>query len=107
MFVACVHVHVRPGNREAFIAATRENARNTILEPGCLRFDVLQQADDPDRFILYEAYRDEAASKVHKGTMHYAQWRQAVEPWMAEQRRAVQYQGLFPPKAEQWKTPPR
>jgi autoinducer 2-degrading protein len=105
MFVACVHVHVEPEHRDAFIQATRENAGNTILEPGCLRFDVLQQADDPDRFILYEAYRDEAASKAHKETAHYARWRKTVEPWMAEQRRGVQYRGLFPAKAEQWKTP--
>lgn len=63
MFVACVHVLVTPEYIEEFIAASRENAANTILEPGNLRFDVLQQADDPQRFILYEVYRDEDASK--------------------------------------------
>ncbi len=104
MLAVCVHVHVKPENRQAFIEATRENARNTILEPGALRFDVLQQADDPDRFVLYEAYLDEAASKAHKQTAHYARWRQAVEPWMAEQRRGVQYRSLFPPAVGQWKT---
>lgn len=106
MFVVCVHVHVKPDNREAFIEATRENARNTILESGNLRFDVIQLTEDPNRFVLYEVYRDEAASKAHKATPHYARWRDAVEPWMAEQRHGVQYTGLFPLKADQWKTPP-
>lgn len=105
MLVVCVHVHVLPENREAFIEASRENARNTILEPGNLRFDVLQQADDPDRFILYEVYRDEAAAKDHKQTAHYARWRQIVEPWMSEPRRGISYAALFPMRAEQWKTP--
>jgi autoinducer 2-degrading protein len=104
MFVACVHVHVKAEHLEAFIAASRENAANTIQEPGALRFDVLQQADDPTRFVLYEAYRDEAAAKAHKMTAHYARWREAVEPWMAEPRRGVPYESLFPSREEQWKT---
>jgi autoinducer 2-degrading protein len=104
MFVVCVHVHVRPDSREAFIEATRANAGSTILEPGNLRFDVLGQADDPHRFVLYEVYRDEAGAKAHKQTPHYAGWRDAVEPWMAEPRRGVQYQALFPDEASQWVT---
>jgi (4S)-4-hydroxy-5-phosphonooxypentane-2,3-dione isomerase len=104
MFVACVHVHVNPENRDAFIEATLENAANTVREPGGLRFDVLQQADDPDRFVLYEVYRDEAGAKAHKETPHYARWRQAVEPWMAEPRRGVQYRSLFPQRPDQWAT---
>ena len=47
MFVACVHVHVKEENREHFIEATLENARNSVREPGNLRFDVNQQTDDP------------------------------------------------------------
>lgn len=106
MLVYCVHVHVKPENREAFIQATRENAASTVQEPGNLRFDVLQQMDDPDQFILYEVYRDEAAAKAHKATPHYGRWRETVEPWMAEQRRGIQYRGLCPAEAERWKTPP-
>lgn len=105
MLVYCVHVHVKPEGREPFIQATLENARSTVQESGNLRFDVIQQADDPDRFILYEVYRDGPAAKAHKETAHYARWRQAVEPWMGEQRRGVQYFSLFPPDPQQWKTP--
>jgi (4S)-4-hydroxy-5-phosphonooxypentane-2,3-dione isomerase len=105
MFVACVHIHVKPENTEAFIAASRDNASHTIQEPGNLRFDVLQQADDPQHFLLYEVYRDDAAAKAHKQTAHYARWREAVEPWMAQPRRGVPYKSLFPPREEQWMTP--
>ncbi len=104
MIVVCVYVHVKPENREAFIQASLENARNTTQEPGNLRFDVIQQADDPKRFILYEVYRDEAGMEAHKQTAHYATWRDAVAPWMAEPRKGVKHQPLFPPRDEQWAT---
>ena len=102
MFVVCVHVHVKPERRVAFVNASLENARNTLEEPGNLRFDVLQQADDPNRFLLYEVYRDEAAMKAHKETPHYARWAEAVAPWMAEPRKGVKYGSLFPEKSQQW-----
>jgi autoinducer 2-degrading protein len=104
MFIACVHVHVKPDNRESFIAASLENARNTIQEPGNLRFDVLQQSDDPNRFLLYEVYRDEAGAKAHKATAHYARWAETVKDCMAEQRYSVKYTPHFPEKSEQWES---
>lgn len=104
MFVAIVYVRVKPEHREAFAQASLENARNTVQEPGALRFDVLQQADDPDRFVLYEVYRDEAGAKAHKETAHYARWRDTVESWMAEPRRGVRHNSLFPPTPGDWAT---
>jgi len=104
MHVVCVHVHVKPEHREAFIQATLENARATLREPGNLRFDVLQQADDLDRFVLYEVYRDAAGMEAHKQTPHYAAWRDAVAPWMAEPRAGVKYIPVFPTEARQWKS---
>lgn len=103
MFVVCVHVHVKPENRQQFLEASLENARNTVREPGNLRFDVLQQTDDPDRFVLYEVYKDEAAMAAHKATPHYAQWNQAVAPWMAEPRKGVKYANHFPTTDAGWK----
>jgi (4S)-4-hydroxy-5-phosphonooxypentane-2,3-dione isomerase len=91
MLTVCVHVHVKSAHRAAFIEASLENARNTTKEPGNLRFDVLQQADDPDRFVLYEIYCDEAGMKAHKETAHYARWAETVAPWMAEPRKGVRY----------------
>src|ERR1035437_2502413 len=91
MYIVCVHVHVKPEHRAAFIEASLDNARNTTEEPGNLRFDVLQQADDPNRFVLYEDYRDEAGAMAHNQTPHDARWADAVAPWMAESRRGVKY----------------
>ncbi len=102
MFVVCIFVHVKPENRDAFLEATLENARNTVAEPGNLRFDVNQQDDDPNRFMLYEVYRDEDGMKAHKQTPHYEKWRETVADWMAEPRRGVGHTGLFPETAQQW-----
>jgi quinol monooxygenase YgiN len=104
MHVVCIHVRVKPENRDAFITATLENASSTVEEPGALRFDVIQQVDDPNRFLLYEVYRDEAGMKAHKETAHYARWRDAVAPWMAEDRRGVRHVSLFPEREDQWST---
>ena len=65
-----------------------------------MHFDVLEQADDPNRFILYEAYRDAAGMAAHKATPHYARWRDAVAEWMAEPRRGVAYRALVPGNAD-------
>lgn len=102
MYVVCVHVRVGPEHREAFLNASLENARNTVQEPGNLRFDVLQQADDPDCFLLYEVYRDEAGMNAHKETPHYATWRDAVAPWMAQPRKGVKYAAHFPQEEDRW-----
>ena len=104
MYAVCVHVCVREENRDEFIEATRENALNTIQEPGNLRFDIIQQIDDPNRFVLYEVYCDESGMEAHKDTPHYAKWRDAVAPWMAEPRRGVKHQSLFPESEADWKT---
>ena len=91
LLVVQVHVHVKPDAVEAFRAATLENARQSRLEAGIAVFDVLQQLDDPTRFLLTEAYRTPEAPAAHKETAHYKKWRDAVEPMMAEPRRSVKY----------------
>lgn len=99
MLVVLVHVHVKPDCVAAFREATLENARQSLLEPGIARFDVLQQHEDPTRFVLVEAYRTAEAQAAHKATTHYAQWREAVEPMMAEPRVSVKYANAFPEDA--------
>ncbi len=96
MLVNLVHVHVKPEHVDDFIAATRHNHEASVQEPGNLRFDVLQLAGDPARFVLYEAWRDEAAMAAHKETPHYLTWRETVADWMAEPRQGVAYTGLCP-----------
>ncbi len=102
MFVACVHVHVKPEHRDAFLGVTLENARKTLQEPGNLRFDVLEQADARNQFVLYEVYRDEAGMKAHKETAHYAAWAAAMPGWTAEPRWSTRYESVFPEDAGQW-----
>lgn len=83
MLVIHVQVQVKPESVEAFKAATLDNARQSIREPGVARFDVVQQADDPTRFVLVEAYRSVEATAAHKETKHYQIWRDTVAPMMA------------------------
>ena len=96
MFIVHVHVHVKPDCVAAFKNATLLNARLSLLEPGVRRFDVVQQADDPTRFVLVEVYRGAAASTAHKETAHYPVWRDAVAPMMAEPRASVKFHNVFP-----------
>jgi autoinducer 2-degrading protein len=96
MLVVHVHVQVKPEHIEAFKAATLANARASVREPGVARFDVVQQADDPARFVLVEAYRTADAPAAHKETAHYATWRDAVAPMMAAPRTSVKYANVFP-----------
>lgn len=96
MHVVHVSVHVKPGGEEAFRAATMENARASVGEPGVARFDVLQEAGDPTKFLLVEVYRTEADAGRHKETPHYAAWRDAVAGMMARPRTSVKYANLFP-----------
>ena len=96
MFVVLVHVHVKPESVEAFKEASKENARNSIQEPGIARFDVIQQLDDPRRFVLVEVYRTPDDPAKHKDTAHYQAWRATVADMMAEPRSSVKYSNAFP-----------
>lgn len=96
MLIVNVFVHVRPQHVDAFIAATLANARASLLEPGVVRFDVARQDDDPTQFLLIEIYRTADDPARHKATAHYAKWRDAVEPMMAEPRRSTRYHALLP-----------
>ena len=100
MLIVHVHVQVKPEFVEAFKQATLANARASVQEPGIARFDVLQQAADPTRFVLVEAYRTASAPAAHKETNHYLDWREAVAPMMAEPRTSVKFANVFPNDAE-------
>ena len=96
MQVTIVHVHVKTEHIDDFVEATRLNHEASVQEPGNLRFDVLQSAGDPARFVLYEAYATKADVAAHKETPHYLTWRETVAEWMASPREGVPYNGLFP-----------
>lgn len=96
MFIVHVFAHIKPDRVEAFRAATLENARNSVKEPGIARFDVIQQQDDPTRFVLVEVYRTPQDATKHKETAHYQKWRDAVADMMAEPRTSIKYTNVFP-----------
>lgn len=102
MLIIHVFVHVNRHRVDDFIAATLENARNSVQEPGVIRFDLVQQDEDPTRFLLIEIYRTPQDPARHKETAHYATWRDTVETMMAEPRRSVKYHALFPDAASEW-----
>lgn len=99
MFVVHVFVHVNPDGVEAFTEASLKNAQNSVQEPGVARFDVIQQQDDPTRFVLVEVYRTPDDAGLHKETDHYKEWRDAVAELMAEPRSSIKYDNVFPDDA--------
>jgi quinol monooxygenase YgiN len=101
MLIVHVHVRVRPESAADFRQATIENAHSSLLEPGIARFDLVERQDDATRFVLIEVYRTPEAATAHKETAHYAKWRDAVAPMMAEPRQSTKYNAVFP-DAQGW-----
>lgn len=95
MYVVSVTIIVQPQFLQQFIDATLDNARNSRLETGNVRFDVLQALEDPNRFLLYEAYRTQEDFTKHQQTPHYLRWKQTVADWMAQPRQGVKHHSLF------------
>jgi autoinducer 2-degrading protein len=102
MIVTCVHVHVKPEAVNDFIEASVLNHKGSVKEPGNLRFDFVQQADDPTRFMIYEAFESEESVAVHKTTGHYQKWRDTVNDMMAEPRYGVRYYVIEPKEKSGW-----
>jgi autoinducer 2-degrading protein len=102
MIVTCVHVHVKPEAVNDFIEASVLNHKGSVKEPGNLRFDFVQQDDDPCRFMIYEAFESEEAVNAHKTTDHYLKWRDTVKDMMAEQRYGIKYNILEPKERSKW-----
>lgn len=96
MQIVMVHVHVKPDCIDEFKKITLENAQNSVKEEGIARFDIIQQSDDPTRFVLVEVYRDDEAPKKHKETDHYLTWRDKAVDMMAEPRYSIKYENVFP-----------
>lgn len=96
MHIVLVHIHVKSEKIEEFRLATIENARSSIREEGVLRFDFLQQAEDSDRFVLIEVYKNSDAQLKHRETTHYNTWKEAVTELMAEPRQGLKYLNIYP-----------
>ena len=95
MYVVSVTIHVKPEFVDRFVEATLDNARNTRKEPGNLRFDVSRAEEDPNRFLLYEAYKAKDDFAKHQQTEHYLRWKNAVADWMSQPRVGVRHHTIF------------
>lgn len=102
MIVTCVYIHVNPETVDSFINATIRNHMRTVKEPGNIRFDFVQQADDPCRFMLYEVFDSAEAVDLHKTTEHYLEWRDTVADFMADPRKGVRYNIIEPSDRTRW-----
>lgn len=102
MIVTFVHIWVNEGHIEDFIEASIANHKESVKEPGNLRFDLLQDNADPAKFVLYEAYESEEASAEHKNTAHYLAWREKVADWMAQPRQGIKHKILAPTDKDLW-----
>jgi (4S)-4-hydroxy-5-phosphonooxypentane-2,3-dione isomerase len=102
-----VHVFcsTKPGTEEQFRQATLKNARQSAMEEGIARFDVLQDKDDATKFVLVEVYKTADAPAKHKETSHYLEWRDTVADMMAEPRQARKFGNLFPTTMVGWDYP--
>ncbi|MFZ5856594.1 MAG: putative quinol monooxygenase [Chloroflexota bacterium] len=91
MLIQVVYLEVQPEKREAFLAEARANVQASRAETGVMQFDLLQQNDDPTRFMLYEVYRDEAALEAHRHTPHFQRWAEQGVPLLTGERVRVLY----------------
>ncbi len=103
MLVTAVHIQVKPDAIASFIEATIKNHEAAVKEKGNLRFDFLQNSDDPSCFMLYEAYENDEAAREHKNTAHYRTWKKTVEEWMQKPREGIPYEVIRPMEKNQWK----
>ena len=101
MHIVLVQIVIKPEMASAFLEHTLDNARNSLMEPGIVQFDVLQQVDDPARFVLLEVYRRPEDQELHRQTAHYLRWRDAVKDMMAADRVGIRYANRFPAD-EEW-----
>ena len=97
MFALVVSLHVKPDKRDQFLKAAEDDSTCSVRdEPGCLRFDVLEDTADPNHFFFYEVYRDEDAFKAHGQATHFARWRAAAEEVLAQPTSATRCNTRFP-----------
>jgi (4S)-4-hydroxy-5-phosphonooxypentane-2,3-dione isomerase len=96
MFIFQVHHFIKPEMIDAYKVATLENARQTLQEPGVIRFDVLQDKADPTHFSLFEAYRDKAAQEAHLQTAHFLAWKEVALQAFAKRGFGYEFEALKP-----------
>jgi quinol monooxygenase YgiN len=102
MLAIWVKARIKPGERQRFLRAIEVDALGSEREePGCFRFNVLQDAQDENVYYFYEVYQDEAALEAHRQTLHYAVWRAAADT-LDGPTEAIRCRPVFPSAAHYW-----
>jgi len=102
MLALLVKVRIKPDQRDRFLKAIEADALASERdEPGCIRFNVLQQADDPNVYVFYEVYRDQAAIDAHRAAPHYDIWRRAADT-LDGPVEATRCETVYPAEAAYW-----
>lgn len=102
MHITLVEIEIKPEFVNDFVKACERNYQGTRREPGNIRFDVLQAADKPAHWVLYEVFATAEDAAAHKQTPHYKAWREKVEAWMARPRKGQLYVARFPSERKDW-----
>ena len=97
MYAIFVTVKIKPEQRDRFLEVIEDDSICSVRdEPGCLRFEVLQDRSDPDTYYFFESYKDEGAFQAHAETPHFLRWRAASEEVLREPPERVALAGVFP-----------
>jgi len=94
MYIVLVHSHIQPEHVERFKEITIQNAEASRGEAGCVRFDIIQQVDDPTRFTFIEVFKSEADGAIHRESSHFKKWLEEAVPLMVEPRTRFIYQDV-------------
>ncbi len=101
MYVIVAPIKIKPEHKEAFIESMLDDAVGSVSnEPGCLRFNVIQDRENPNKIYLFEVYKDKAAFDAHLQTPHFIKWRDTVKDWFAEPVKGARGTNIFPTDAD-------
>ena len=107
MIALVVEINIKPGHNEEFMASMLGDARGSNNdEPGCLRFDVLQDNEEPNKLHLYEVYQDEAAVEAHRNAPHFVKWSEECKDWFATENITKLATPVYPSEDKWVKRPP-
>lgn len=97
MYAIFVSVKIKPDKVDQFLSVIEDDSICSVRdEPGCVRFDVLQDQSDPLQYYFFEVYRDEAGFQAHTQTPHLARWREAAKECVEEQKPTIRMNTVFP-----------
>lgn len=103
MIANLIKVRIKPEKRERFLQAIEHDALHSESdEPGCLRFNVLQDTKDPNVYFFYEVYKDQAAVESHRATPHFEMWSEASKECLDGPIERTATQTVFPADTAYW-----